>query len=698
MRQMSFLTPPRFTTHLLRSALLGVSCLLAPLSLVSAREVPITHITRAPVVAVLNMSGPSLDVWLERAERALQEDVARVKRGEAHRKAIQWRLDQNNLPRTPQALKLAPLSVEDLSELQREAFVQIPQIQTITSDELSRLLPPTVKAEAHSEQEALERGKMLGADWVLTSSATPMGPVLKVEWHLYEVRLATQIARHFVWSQDPKQLQAELPSISKLIYQHGLNTLEARKRKAREVVRARLHQEALEQFLDKNPIRIDERTGLVKESLITGKAVELPPESPLGGAEVGGAEAGGAEVGGAEAGGAEAGGTEGGPKLTWSERAQLEALKAQKEMDEVQRQLDAAYEQRRTQEEQKREVLEAEAEQAWAEIQSLIGPSPSKATLKAQGGVWRWSDVTLAMKSELPLSKQQAMLKTFINNYKNLERFAQQVHEARERQTWLPSKPDFITVRQGRFLIGSANAFRDEWPRQWVEIKAFLGGLTEVTNAHYKACVDAGACTPPHWDDNRCHIFKGNQLSGHSLQNGPLPAVGRRGDLPVVCVTWQQANSYAAWANARLLSEAEWEFVARSGDRTYLYPWGREEPSCEYAVMTIPIRMDRFDAKRFQTGCGFSTFLPVCSRPKGVNSYGMCDLAGNVWEWVTDTYRPSHERVPPDGSPVRGAGLKVIRGGGFASSARELRASTRGQRVAGEPASYIGFRVARDFE
>ena len=62
-----------------------------------------------------------------------------------------------------------------------------------------------------------------------------------------------------------------------------------------------------------------------------------------------------------------------------------------------------------------------------------------------------------------------------------------------------------------------------------------------------------------------------------------------------------------------------------------------------------------------------------------------------------DSYRPNHEAVPSDGSPVLGRGLKVIRGGSFASSGRELRASTRGQQPRNRPASYIGFRVARAY-
>ena len=63
-----------------------------------------------------------------------------------------------------------------------------------------------------------------------------------------------------------------------------------------------------------------------------------------------------------------------------------------------------------------------------------------------------------------------------------------------------------------------------------------------------------------------------------------------------------------------------------------------------------------------------------------------------------DIYRPNHERVPPDGSPVLGGGVKVIRGGGFSSSHKGLRASTRGQVPPSQPSAYVGIRVARDFE
>ena len=205
----------------------------------------------------------------------------------------------------------------------------------------------------------------------------------------------------------------------------------------------------------------------------------------------------------------------------------------------------------------------------------------------------------------------------------------------------------------------------------------------KLTNAQYKTCIDEGVCSKPHWDDKQCHIYHQKRM-----YYGALPAPSRRGDMPVVCITWQQANTFAKWAGARLLSETEWEYIARSGDRSYSYPWGYEEPSCNLAVMS-----DQSDV-----GCGYGQMLPVCSKPAGSNSSGVCDLAGNVWEWVMDRYRPSHEKVPTDGKPVLGGGNKVLRGGSFTSNMDELRATTRGELSPNRCSNYVGFRLAKASE
>jgi formylglycine-generating enzyme required for sulfatase activity len=365
-------------------------------------------------------------------------------------------------------------------------------------------------------------------------------------------------------------------------------------------------------------------------------------------------------------------------------RAQERSARAQRELDEAQRVLDEAYARRVEEQERARAVLEADAARDWQEIEAAFGRSASPASPAAQReGRWSWAAVQAATQSQLSDEDQRKMLLNFIKNYEEIDAFQDLVEEAQVRYTWLNRKVQWVTIRGGRFLIGSTFPVEDEWPMQWVEIKSFQISISEVTNAQYKACVDSNACTPPHWDDGKCHIFADQRLF-----YGALPTAWRRGDMPVVCVDWAQANAFARWAGGRLLSESEWEFSARSGERSFVYPWGTEEAGCDRAVMSIEL----------VSGCGLGAFWPVCSRPAGSNSYGVCDLAGNVWEWVMDIYRPNHERVPPDGSPVLGGGVKVIRGGGFSSSHKGLRASTRGQVPPSQPSAYVGIRVARDFE
>jgi len=623
-------------------------------------------ISRAPLVAVLDVSGPKLSDWISQAEGYLKKQLQR------ELESTESPIAQRKIKAQLRALKLDQLTLAELSEALREAFGQRPRLKTITRDELDRLLPPKLRGAPASVPELIERGRALGADWIVETKASLMGPILKVDWGLYEVTRGERIASHYVWAKDPRALVKDLGPISERLYVSSLGKVNKREELKREAQRARHHKEFLKKMFTRPPkTRVEDLPVTV-----IGEA-PLEPVSPS-------AAAGGSESPPNPAEAAR-------PK-TRAELAQERADKVLEELAEETRRLEARLEKARKTEENLLEVRIKDGLSEWAELSAQLGRGPTQEQLKAQEGRWSWADITNMLKSDLDVERQRSLLLNFINEYGDLQRLYEQVEEAKLRYTWLSRELQWVTIRDGRFLIGSPQAFDDEWPMQWVEIKAFQGSISEVTNAQYYACVSAGRCSPPHWDDARCHIFEKKRLF-----MGQLPKIGRRGDMPVVCVTWQQAKTFAEWAGGRLFSESEWEFTARSGDRTRIYPWGRDEPSCERSIMAVPIVMGRFDAKHFETGCGLSTFWPVCSRPAGSNSYGMCDLAGNVWEWVMDSYRPNHEAVPTDGSPVLGGGLKVIRGGSFASSGRELRASTRGQQIASRPASYIGFRVARSY-
>ena len=154
---------------------------------------------------------------------------------------------------------------------------------------------------------------------------------------------------------------------------------------------------------------------------------------------------------------------------------------------------------------------------------------------------------------------------------------------------------------------------------------------------------------------------------------------------PINCVDWTQASAYCAWVGGRLPTESEWEYAARDGGKDQIYPWGDASATCEYAVMD-----DGGD------GCGEGRTWPVCSKPKGNTSHGLCDMSGNVWEWVQDWYHSSYTGAPTDGSawedPV--GSNRVIRGGSFYGAAY-LRASGRSYASPSAQGGSHGFRCVR---
>jgi len=215
--------------------------------------------------------------------------------------------------------------------------------------------------------------------------------------------------------------------------------------------------------------------------------------------------------------------------------------------------------------------------------------------------------------------------------------------------------------------MGSEFGEADELPVHEVEVPPFEITRTEVTVAMYRACRSAGDCSEP-------------DVGGSCTWSG---SAGAAEDHPINCVDWSQAQAFASWVGegARLCSEAEWEYAARSGGQQRTYPWGDASPDCDRVVMS---------------GCGGDT-QPVCSRRSGNSEQGVCDLAGNVWEWVQDWYHSSYDDAPDDGSAWESpAGSdRVRRGGGWLSTADSLRATTRYRDVPGFRHRNLGVRLCR---
>lgn len=243
-----------------------------------------------------------------------------------------------------------------------------------------------------------------------------------------------------------------------------------------------------------------------------------------------------------------------------------------------------------------------------------------------------------------------------------------------------PSPVRFVTIPGGRFMMGTNNGkkyFEDAVPVREVAVKTFEMSKTAVTVEQYAECVINGWCSEP---GTRGYCNWGQKDRKYH---------------PVNCVTWGQAARYAEFKSkqrgfegVRLPTEAEWEYAAKSGGRDQKYPWGNEEASCDRAVMPND---------RGVMGCGKNRTLPVCSRTAGNTAQGLCDMAGNVRQWVQDKYQDSYRNAPADGSAFDAPGSnRVARGGSFfTTSTSRLRADCRYYYDAGSYDFEIGFRLAR---
>lgn len=176
---------------------------------------------------------------------------------------------------------------------------------------------------------------------------------------------------------------------------------------------------------------------------------------------------------------------------------------------------------------------------------------------------------------------------------------------------------------------------------------------------------------------------------------------------PVVCVSWQDAQAYAAWLSRitgkpyRLPSEAEWEYAARAGTTTARY-WG-DHPigACENGNvldLTLQRQLNLDPRPQFTFRCNdlYAYTAPVGSfRP---NAFGLYDMLGNVWQWTLDCLNPNLEGQPADGSArlFGDCDARAMRGGSWGHLPWYVRAGNRVRGQAVDRYTFAGFRVVRD--
>ncbi len=318
------------------------------------------------------------------------------------------------------------------------------------------------------------------------------------------------------------------------------------------------------------------------------------------------------------------------------------------------------------------------------------------------------------------------------------------------------AKPDTTFIREGKtdhlqmvyipageFLMGATDTEGrpDEYPQHKVKVSAFWMDETEVTNANFAKFVKAtGYVTTaerkPNWEELKMQLPEGtpkppdsvlvasslvfsspkkvNNLNDASQwwvwkkgadwrhPDGPNSNLKGKENYPVIHISWDDAQAYCKWSGKRLPTEAEWEYASRGGLKNAKYPWGDEaiekgKPKANTWQGNFPVRNTNAD--------GYGKLAPVKSYSP--NGYGLYDMAGNVWEWCSDWYRPdfyesqkevSENPLGPAASydPMEpSVPKKVVRGGSFmcnASYCKGYRVTSRMKTSKDTSLAHTGFR------
>lgn len=265
--------------------------------------------------------------------------------------------------------------------------------------------------------------------------------------------------------------------------------------------------------------------------------------------------------------------------------------------------------------------------------------------------------------------------------------------------------PQLIVLQSGSFRLGSppneAGRWDDEGPAVTISLKRPIAiSVNEITRGQFARFSRAtgrnpGTCQPP--------AGIGDPNAKLDL-NWREPGFKQTDDHPVICVSWEDAQAYAAWLSRetgkryRLPTEAEWEYAARGGTAAARFWRADYATACRFANVA-----DRAANRVFSdwnaAPCDDGQVFTAPVGSYAANGFGLHDMLGNVWEWVGDCWNDSHEAGDPHVARFSGdCSRRVIKGGSWISIERLVRIAARG---ADKPVSRTigtGFRVVRELE
>jgi formylglycine-generating enzyme len=287
--------------------------------------------------------------------------------------------------------------------------------------------------------------------------------------------------------------------------------------------------------------------------------------------------------------------------------------------------------------------------------------------------------------------------------------------------TWIPG---------GEFCMGSADFYPEERPVHQAAVDGFWMDTAPVTVAEFRQFVQATGhqtvaerpLNPADYPEAEpgllvpgSLVFQGTDGPSRDFRDwwayvpgaswrrpeGPGSSPRGRDDHPVTHVAYEDAQAYAAWAGKALPTEAEWEFAARGGLDGAVYVWGNERaPGGQEMANTW---QGEFPWQNLELD-GYAGTSPVGAFP--ANGYGLLDMAGNVWEWTSDFFRPRHAasccanpQVTEPGRDLASAiPRRVIKGGSYLcapSYCLRYRPSARQGEAIDTSTGHLGFRCVR---